>query len=80
MTEKNAVYFKAVLGIIQTKNGEATITFEDCQTFYKSDDAVKGATAAEMREFAGALLAAAQRIDPLPSTTPTPALTPDQLT
>lgn len=36
--------------------------------------------ALHLRKWAGALLRAAQRIDPLPSTTPTPALAPDRLT
>lgn len=37
-------------------------------------------TAVGMRKVAGALLAAAQHIDPLPSTKPTSTSTPDQLT
>ena len=36
--------------------------------------------AARARAIAGALLRAAQHIDPLPSTTPNPASTPDRLT
>lgn len=36
--------------------------------------------ALRLRKWAGHILQAAQRIDPLPSTNPTPALTPDRLT
>ena len=36
--------------------------------------------ASDMRKLAGFLLARAQHIDPLPATTPNPAMAPDQLT
>lgn len=42
--------------------------------------ALRKFAALSLRKWAGYLLQAAQRIDPLPSTNPTPALTPDQLT
>ena len=58
-------------------SGKASIAIE---VFDHTGFACHRITPEDARALAGALLAAAQRIDPLPSTKPTPALTPDQLT
>lgn len=56
---------------------------EDTGDVSQGDDGVVYAgnylTPIQARALAGALLAAAEHIDPLPATTPNPASTPDQL-